>query len=58
MFRALIANTQEAFAVSLQPLLSQLTLYARIIPNAVYPVPPEDEQIMLETCKGPLFSIN
>jgi hypothetical protein len=28
----------------------QLTLYARNIPNAVFVAPPDDEQVMLETC--------
>jgi hypothetical protein len=45
-------------AVSLQPCHSQLTLYARNIPNAVCEAPPEDEQVTLETCRGPWFSIN
>jgi hypothetical protein len=31
---------------------SQLTLHARSIPNAVCEAPPEDEQVMLETCRG------
>jgi uncharacterized protein YfbU (UPF0304 family) len=31
---------------------SQLTLYARDIPNAVCEAPPEEEQVMLETCRG------
>jgi hypothetical protein len=35
-----------------------LTLYARSIPNAVCVAAPEDEQVMLETCSCPLFSIN
>jgi hypothetical protein len=35
----------------------QLTLYARSIPNTVCAVPPEDEQVMLETCRGLWFSI-
>jgi hypothetical protein len=39
-------------AVSLQSYHSQLTLYARNIPNAVCLAPPEDEQIMLKTCRG------
>jgi hypothetical protein len=26
--------------------------------NAVYLAPPQDEQVMLETCRGPWFSIN
>jgi hypothetical protein len=29
-----------------------LTLYARNTPNAVCVAPPEDEQVMLETCRG------
>jgi hypothetical protein len=45
-------------AFSLQPCHSQLTLYARNIPNAVCAVSPEDEQVMLETCRGPWFSTN
>jgi hypothetical protein len=45
-------------AVSLQPWNSQLTLYARSIPSAVGLAPPEDEQVVLETCRGPWFSIN
>jgi hypothetical protein len=65
MFRALFAHPQEALyklhlvycmfvmLVKLQPCHSQLTLYARSIPNAVYARPPEDEQVMLETCRGP-----
>jgi hypothetical protein len=36
----------------------QLTLYACNIPNAVCVTPPEDEQILLETCRGLWFSIN
>jgi hypothetical protein len=45
-------------AVKLQPCQSQLTLYARNIPNAVSVAPPEDEQVMFETCRGLWFSIN
>jgi hypothetical protein len=45
-------------AVSLQLCHSQLTLYARSVPNAVCVTPPKNEQVMLETCRGPLFSIN
>jgi hypothetical protein len=61
MFRALIAHPQEAphkwhfTAVSLQPRHGQLTLYARNIPNAICAAPLEDEQVMLETCRGPLI---
>jgi hypothetical protein len=42
----------------LQSWHSQLTLHARNIPSAVCGAPPEDEQVTLETCKGPWFSIN
>jgi hypothetical protein len=37
---------------------SFLTLYARNIPSAVCAGSPEDEQVMLETCRGSWFSIN
>jgi hypothetical protein len=34
-------------------------VYANVkIPNAVYAVAPEDEHVMLETCKGLRFSVN
>jgi hypothetical protein len=45
-------------AVSLNSCNSQLTLYARNISNAVCVAHPEDEQVMLETCRGPWFSIH
>jgi hypothetical protein len=45
-------------AVPLQPCHSQLILYARNIPNAVCAASPEYEQVRLETCRGPWFSIN
>jgi hypothetical protein len=32
---------------------SQLTYHARNIPSVACVVPPEDEQVMLETCRGP-----
>jgi hypothetical protein len=44
--------------VKLQPCHSQLTLYARSIPNAVCIAPPEDEQVMLETCRSLWLSID
>jgi hypothetical protein len=37
---------------TLQSWHSQLTLHARNIPSAVFVAPPEDEQAMLETCRG------
>jgi hypothetical protein len=39
--------------IALQTWRSKLTLYARNIPSAVCIAPPEDEQVMLETCRGP-----
>jgi hypothetical protein len=66
IFRALLAHPQEALhkrhlvycvrvkSVSCYPdWCSQLTYHARNIPSAVCAVPPEDEQVMLETCRGP-----
>jgi hypothetical protein len=44
-------------AVKLLSCHNQLTLYTRNIPNAVRANPPEDEQVMLETCRGLWFSI-
>jgi hypothetical protein len=40
-------------AVSLQSWHTQLTLHPRNIPSAFCVAPPEDEQVMLETCRGP-----
>jgi hypothetical protein len=45
-------------AVSLLPCRRHLTLYARSVPNAVCVAPPEDEEVMLETCRDSRFSIN
>jgi hypothetical protein len=39
-------------ATLLQTCHSELTLYQRTIPNAVCVAPAEDEQVMLETCRG------
>jgi hypothetical protein len=63
MFRALLAHFQEAlqkrhlvYCVRIMARLqfwhTQLTLYARNIPSAVCEASPEDEQAMLETCRG------
>jgi hypothetical protein len=66
VFRTLFAHPQEGihkrhlvYCVSIiqQPSHSKLTLYARNIPHADCGAPPEDEQVMLETCRGPWFSI-
>jgi hypothetical protein len=43
----------DTIAVSLTTCHTHLTIYVRSIPNAVCLAPPEDEQVMLETCKGP-----
>jgi hypothetical protein len=65
MFRALLAHPQEVlhkrhlvYCMKLQSWHSQMTLYARNIPSAVCTTPPEDEQVMLKTCRGSWFSIN
>jgi hypothetical protein len=74
MFRALLAHPQEALhkrhlvycvrimpvgraTIAVQSWRSQLT-YARNIPIAICVAPPEDEQVMLETYRGPWFSVN
>jgi hypothetical protein len=44
--------------VAVEPCHSQLTLYAHSIPSAVCAAIPEHEQAMLETCRGPSFSVN
>jgi hypothetical protein len=51
----LLVHPQEA--VKLQSCHSQLTIYARNIPNAVCEASPEDKQVVLETCRGLWFSI-
>jgi hypothetical protein len=40
-------------AAKLQPWHNRLALYARNIRSTVCLAPPEDEQVMLETCRGP-----
>jgi hypothetical protein len=47
MFRAVLAHPQEALHKR------HLVYFVRVIPSAVCVVPPEDEQVMLETCRGP-----
>jgi hypothetical protein len=44
--------------VKLQLWYSQLMLYACSIPSAICEAPSEDEQVLLETCRGPWFLIN
>jgi hypothetical protein len=69
MFRALFVHPQEALKkwhlvycvriisvgskTAIVAHKSQLALYTRSIPSAVCVAPPEDKQIMLETCTGP-----
>jgi hypothetical protein len=61
MFQALLAQSQEALhkrhlvycnftASVLQP---TDIIYVTSIPNSVCVAPPADEQVMLETCRGP-----
>jgi hypothetical protein len=62
MFQELFADPQEALLVYCMramsvgyistPILVQPT-DSRNIPNAACVAPPEDEQVMLETCRGP-----
>jgi hypothetical protein len=63
IFRALPAHPQVALyklhLVYCMRCHSQLALYECITPSAVCAAPPPvDEQVMLETCRGPWFSIN
>jgi hypothetical protein len=58
ILRRCCTNGCGTVAVSLQSWHSQLTLYARNIPNAFSGAPPEDEQVILETCRSLWFSIN
>jgi hypothetical protein len=62
MFRALLAHPQEALhkrhlAYCMRVMSVGCTRigvpYARNIPSAVCEGPPEDAQVMLETCRGP-----
>jgi hypothetical protein len=69
MFEALLAHPQKAlhkrhvvYCVCVMSVgstwCSQLTYHARNIQNAICAAPPEDKQVMLETCRGPKFLIN
>jgi hypothetical protein len=62
MFRALLAHPQEALnkrqlvycvRVTSVPCTRIEGEVARNIPSVVCVAPPEDEQVMLETCGGP-----
>jgi hypothetical protein len=60
MFRALLAHPQEALQKQhlvesgpLQSWCSQQIQHAPHIPSAACSAPTEDEQVMLETCRGP-----
>jgi hypothetical protein len=63
MFRTLLAHPQEALhkrhlvycvrIMSAGCATIAVSLYARNIPSAVCAATPEDEQVMLETCRGP-----
>jgi hypothetical protein len=53
MLRALLAHPQEALQLAAAGFWCiQLIQHARNIPSAVYVAPPEDEQVMHETCEG------
>jgi hypothetical protein len=61
MFRALLADPQEALhkrhleycvRVNVSWLWHGCSFTASNIPNAVCVTPPEDEQVMFETCRG------
>jgi hypothetical protein len=63
MFRALISHPQEALhkrhlVYCVRIMSVDCGTFARNIPNAVSVAPPEDEQVMLETCSGIWFAIN
>jgi hypothetical protein len=57
IFRALLAHLQEALHkqhfVYCVRVTSVGCSHASNIPSAAYLAPPEDEQVTLETCKGP-----
>jgi hypothetical protein len=57
MFPALLAHIQEALhkrhLVYFVRVLSIETYAIRVIPSVVYATPPEDEEVMLETCRCP-----
>jgi hypothetical protein len=58
MFRALLARPQEAIhkqhlVYCVRVLSVGCTRIARYIPSAVCSASPEDEQVMLETCRVP-----
>jgi hypothetical protein len=62
MFRALLAHPQEVLhkrhlvncvRMSVGCGVIKTTEYARNIPNVACIAPPEDQQVTLETCRGP-----
>jgi hypothetical protein len=63
MFRDLLAHPQESLhkrhlvycvrVMSVGFAMIAVSLHVRNIPNAVCAANPEDEQVMLETCRGP-----
>jgi hypothetical protein len=55
---SIMKPTWRAFIQFIENQGPQLILYVRNILNAVCVAPPKDEQVMLETCRGPWFSIN
>jgi hypothetical protein len=58
MFRTLLAHPQEVLhkrhlVYCVRIMSVGCGTVARNIPNAVCAQPPKDEQVMLETCRGP-----
>jgi hypothetical protein len=51
MFRALLADPQEV--LHKWHLVYCVRQHARSIASATCAAPPEDQQVMLETCRGP-----
>jgi hypothetical protein len=51
MFRALLSHPQEA--QNIRHLVYCVGVLARNIPSAACAAGPKDEQVMLETCRGP-----
>jgi hypothetical protein len=53
MFRALFAHPQKTLHKRHLVYCVRVMSVAHNIPSAVCVTPPDDEQVMLETCRGP-----
>jgi hypothetical protein len=65
MFQALLAHLQEVlhkqhlvYCMRVMSVGCTRIGVPCIISSVVYAVPPEDEEVMLETCRGPKFVMN